>query len=190
MQTDKDREEQQLLKKLVGACEADEKMESGIIIEACSHENELIAWYACKAIGVQQDVDGIEQLMKVLSEPAQSFGEDMSDKRLVAAWSIAKFGYEKVGAKLTAATKADSELLRIGAVDALGEIGDPRAIEHLVQAILSDTYEVALWASLAAAKMGEIGLPNLETALDQVSCGKKIILIEDAIRKIQGRRFA
>ena len=155
------------------------------LIELCLTDDAIVSWYACKSIGALSIEEGIPALMSVLAKPAIQVDETNTDRRLIAAWSIGKFPYETVESYLSSALASSNELLRLGAADAYGELRDSRAIPLLGRAIASDSYEVALWASLSLAKIGTEALPVLESMLSNDIDDERKIMVTDAIYKLR-----
>jgi len=173
---------------LVSSSEGGEGLPDAVLVELIKSENALASWYACKAIGSRRIEAGIDGLLSVLETDAPLLDDHETDRRLIAAWSLAKFGFDKVGAKLIGAYDSGNELLRLGVVDTLGELRDERGLKTVIFAIQNDDYKVALWAALSAAKIGRVALQPLKELLTLNPSSDRKILIQDAIEKIEGAK--
>lgn len=173
-----------LTAKLIACSEGSPELPEEVIVELCNSENELAAWYACKAVGALGIVEGIGALLRVLNEPRTKIGENEADKRLISAWSLGRLGFDAAGDRLQSEYENASTLKKEGIVDALGEMRDVRALPLLSKAIEEEPYDVVLWATLAASKIGDGAKPILVDLLEREDRGDRKILLQDAIEKI------
>jgi HEAT repeat protein len=156
-------------------------LSSNFLVEAIAEETDPTAqWFLVKGIGQLRVSEAIESLLAVCRAPEVEMGK--TSLHAICAWSLGKIGppaYDKV---LTLLSDPNWETRRT-AVDALGEIGDVRAIPVLCHALERDEYKVKIWAGLSLAKMGPSALPclnRIKGEADQVGQ----IIASDAIVKI------
>lgn len=169
---------------VISAAEGVRGVREDFLIELAKSENQLAAWYASKAIGVLRVSEGIPALLNNLAKPAERLGKNQTDVRLISAWSLGNFPFEEVGDLLFLALESENDLLREGAADAFGELGDPRPITRLLELVRDDVWNVAKWAALSLAKIGEKSRFSIENALMEVEQESRKRLLQDALNKL------
>jgi hypothetical protein len=157
------------------------------LIEAIAEERDPTAqWFLIKGIGNLKSPDGIESLLAISRAPEVEMGN--TSLHSICAWSLGQIGPAAYSSVLALLSDLDPETRRT-AVDALGEIGDVRAIPALCAALERDEHKVRIWAGLSLAKMGPSALPCLNRIKsDDDEVGR--IIAADAIGKIGQRRVA
>jgi hypothetical protein len=162
-------------------------LSGSILLEALAIEEDPAAqWFLVKGIGVLQFSSGVPEVLRVCRSPEK----DMRHTSLhaICAWSLGRIGVLAYHPVTELLKDPDPETRRC-AVDALGEIGDPRAVPALCAALERDEHSVQLWAGLSLAK---IGIPALQ-CLERLAKGPDepvSLIASDAIGKIGRKEFA
>ena len=152
------------------------------VLDALASESDPLAqWFLVKASGLLRSAKAIPLLIRICKDPERDFGE--TSLHAICAWSLGKIGRPAFDAAIELARAANVEARRT-AVDALGEIGNVRAIDVLCSALQHDEHQVQLWAGLSLAKMGNEALSCLERIADERGGETREIAL-DAIRKIR-----
>jgi HEAT repeat protein len=122
------------------------------LIKALGDEDEDVCMNAAEALGEIGDTRAVGPLIKNLS--ARTFGRssinDTKTSQLSATWALADIGVAAVEPLIKALGDEDDDV-RWLAADALGEIGDERAVEPLIKALRDDNVHCA------AEALGNIG---------------------------------
>jgi hypothetical protein len=143
-------------------------------------------WFLIKAVGILKLATGLSEVLRLCKLPEVEMRH--TTLHAICAWSLGRLG--------TSAYEPVAELMndpipetRRCAADALGEIGDKRAIQRLCTALEQDDRPVKLWAGLSLAKMGDTALPCLER-LAKASDALVRQVAADAIDKIGRKELA
>jgi hypothetical protein len=140
----------------------------------------LAKWYLIKGLGIRESIRGISLIIQVCKEPEVEFGH--TTLHAICAWSLGRIGQAAFAPVMDLLREADIETRRC-AVDALGELKKPQAIETLCSCLERDEWVVQLWAGLSLAKIGEEAVPHLHQIITR-SKPKTRLLALDAIIKI------
>lgn len=168
---------------------ASRRIEQDFCIKALEWETEPLAqWFLIKATGVTKLRSALVHILRICENPDVEFaaGAGATSLHLIGAWAVGQIG-ESCTDSVLELLKDDQEQIRRFAVDALGQIGGakPAVLEALGQALENDNQEVALWAALSLAKLGEPSLPILRRILVSKEV-HRIGYALDAIIKIDG----
>jgi HEAT repeat protein len=162
-------------------------LSENFLLQALAEEKDPTAqWFLVKGIGILRLSRGVPEILRVCKSP----DKDMRHTSLhaICAWSLGRIGASAYESVAELFNEPDPETRRCAA-DALGEIGDKRAIPKLCEALERDHHKVRLWAGLSLAKMGDTALPCLESLAKGPDESVRLIAA-DAIEKIGRKEFA
>jgi HEAT repeat protein len=154
-------------------------------LKGLTSEDPYVVWYAIKGCGLKRVTEAIPKLIQTLEEPCEPLGSDKNtDLRRIAAWSLAKIGFEGLLPYLPRIQKDANSLLREGLADTLGMTGDRRAVPYLDQLMEDEDYPVRLWAALSLAKLGDVSIPVIQKHLTDSPDLKTAVYLLDSLKKI------
>jgi len=154
--------------------------ESFLMDILATEKSNSLRWLAVKGLGVVRSKAATSRLIQLCKEPDENF--DHTSLHAICTWSLGRIGISALNDVMELLKESDAETRRC-AVDALGEIKHPIAVEKLAKALTDDEYSVKLWAGLSLAKIGDDALPNLHDIFSQSDNETKLIAL-DAILKI------
>lgn len=158
-----------------------EAVSEQVLIKALATEsNFLIRWFAVKGLGIRQSESAVAYITQICREPEQDFGH--TSLHSICAWSLGKIGISALSPVMSLLSSPNTESRRC-AVDALGEIGSPLAIDALCTSLREDEYSVQLWAGLSLSKLGSQSLSCLHTMLKDGGTKLRLVAL-DSILKI------
>lgn len=150
--------------------------------------NPLAQWFLIKAAGVMRLSHALEYILHICKNTDVEFKTTAgtTSLNLIGAWAIGQIGESCTDSVLSLLNEEQEEVRKF-AVDALGQIQDakPTVLAALGQALEYDKQEIALWAALSLAKLGEPSLPILNRVLSSKDIDR-IGYALDAIIKIDG----
>src|SRR5439155_22919102 len=113
------------------------------LLEALAVETDPAAqWFLVKGIGILRLSSGISEILRVCRLPEKEMRH--TSLHAICAWSLGHIGASAYDSVTELLKDPDPETRRC-AVDALGEIGDARAVPALCSALESDEHKVQLW---------------------------------------------
>jgi hypothetical protein len=152
-------------------------------IKALKWETYPIAkWYLIKAVGILKLKSSIPLLLEICRMHDEKFND--ASLHLITAWSFGKLGEYSFKPIIEEFKKSKNFETKKCIIDALGEIGNPKAIDILTIAFKEKDDEIKLWAALSLAKIGKKSLNTLYYLYNSINNLKDKILILDAILKI------
>lgn len=158
-------------------------LSSDFCIEALKWENYSIAkWYLIKAVGILKLKSSVPLLLEICRMHDEKI--DDTSLHLITAWSFGKLGECSFKPIIEEYKKSKNLKTKKCIVDALGEIGNPKAIDILISAFMENNHEIKLWTALSLAKIGKKSLNALYYLYNNTNNFKDKILILDAILKI------
>jgi hypothetical protein len=86
--------------------------------------------------------------------------------------------------------KDEDEVIRFGAADTLGRIGNTRAVEPLIEALKDENYAVRGWAALALGRMGDTRAVEPLTEALKDKDDRVVHLAAEALEKLKGEKGA
>jgi len=140
-------------------------------------------WYLIKAVGILKLKSSIPLLLEICRMHDEKLNSDAS-LHLITAWSFGKLGEYSFKPLIEEFKKSKNLETTKCIVDALGEIGNPKAIDILTIAFKEKDDEIKLWVALSLAKIGKKSLNTLYYLYNSINNFKNKILILDAILKI------
>lgn len=186
-------DDQQVLQRYVGMNEAEkiqflssyiedvDTVSEQVLINVIESESSpLIKWFAVKGLGIRQSKIAVSYLTRLCREPEQAF--ENTSLHAICAWSLGRIGMPAFDAVMSLLNDPSIESRRC-AVDALGEIGNPLAIDALCKSLMDDEYQVQLWAALSLSKIGKDALPCLHSIVKNCDPQLRLIIL-DAIIKV------
>jgi len=176
--------QQELLSRVIAASEGTLTISEDELVNAIDNVDPFISWYAAKAVGRCNVPSGVPKLVEALGRPSEPLGDNETDLRLISAWSLGKFQFEIVWDCIYPLLQTDNTLLRAGIADALGQLGDARALPALVKLSKDGPYEVRLWAALALSKIGDPARPYLRSLLEEAGTQADALIYVDALEKL------
>jgi HEAT repeat protein len=151
------------------------------LISALSVEQTALAkWFLVKALGIMRSTQGIPHILNVCKDADIDF--DHTSLHAISAWSLGKIGLSAFGPVMELLDESNVETRKC-AVDALGEIGSPLAIDALCHHLKKDEVQVQSWAALSLSKIGNAALPCLHKVIVGANLRTRLIAL-DAILKI------
>jgi hypothetical protein len=152
-------------------------------VNALKWETHPVAkWYLIKAVGILKLKSSIPLLLEICRMHDEKFND--ASLHLITAWSFGKLGEYSFKPLIEEFKKSKNLKTTKCIVDALGEIGNPKAIDILTIAFKEKDDEIKLWAVLSLAKIGKKSLNTLYYLYNSTNNFKNKILILDAILKI------
>lgn len=139
-------------------------------------------WYLIRAVGILRIRSAVPLVIKICSEPNEKFSK--SSLHLIAAWALGRIGEDAIEPLILELKTSKNIQMTVCIVDALGEIGSPKAIPSLDAAFRKKEPEVKLWAALSLAKIGKRSLDTLYNLYFDSKDPSETILVLDAIAKI------
>jgi HEAT repeat protein len=139
-------------------------------------------WREFRDWGDRRDAAHVDELIKAISSPDDDFPESESLRR-VATWALGRMGFDALAQHRELAASPNS-WLRAGYAEALGETRDARAAGLLANLALDADREVALWAALSLAKIGEDAIPAIRRCLNERLDFFHDAQLVDALRQI------
>ena len=129
------------------------------------------------------DLDGIEELIKSCGE-----GNGLAQQKVRRA--LERIGWPAVDPLIQALLHADYTVIRMRSAEALGHIGDVRAVEPLIQALRDKDTAVQWRAIEALADIGEPAMESLHFATEDenedVRWGATRAIKDIKIKKLHG----
>ncbi len=149
-------------------------------------EERVVRANCARALGSLRDPRAIEALIQALDDDADLV-------RRSAASAIGYIGYpldEAIAALVKTLTTDEERDVRASCADALGNLGDPRALEALIQA-LDDDENVRLAAVDALRKLGSDASPAIPLLIEAMRDADRLfaVRVADALRSITGESF-
>jgi len=141
------------------------------VLEA--EDDPVCKWYAVRALGQLKAREAMTVLLNILQEPDTEFDE--SSLHRICAWSLGQIGTPATMGVLELLEGSHSTATICGAVDALGEIADARAVPTLGRYLVSGDRQQSLWSGLALGKIGQSSLPVLLESLN--GADKELVFI-------------
>lgn len=153
------------------------------VLDALTEEKEpALQWFLVKGIGILKLARGTPAILRICRCPEREMQH--TSLHAVCAWSLGRIGLSAYDSVVELLNDPDEETRRCS-VDALGEIGDKRAIPALCAALQRDEQRVKLWAGLSLAKMGDSALSCLKPLAKEAGSEEYVRLIaRDAIEKL------
>lgn len=150
-----------------------------------TESNPWAIWYLVKGLGIIKSSTAIPDIILLCNKPNVILNH--TSLHLICAWAL---GQIKVGVfELLPPLLNGTYDTRLCAIDAFGELRDPRSIEILSSVLLKEPDEkLRLWAGLAISKIGTDAIPALDIAFQQCEDEDTSLIIIDAIIKIGGEK--
>ena len=157
------------------------------IDEALSSKDFYLQWVGAKAAGLSENPKWINKLEKLA---VASLGHREPDLNTIAVWAIAKM--PKDLATILYKDWADSERMesRRAAADLIGEARLPEGANTLASLLDDREDEVAKWAALSLAKLGEISAKTLERVAQNTDRFTTLVYCLDALVKLLRHELA
>jgi len=149
-----------------------------------TEDDPVCKWHAVRALGQLQAREAMTALLNVLREPDTEFDE--SSLHRICAWSLGQIGPAATTGVLTLLDNSHSTATTCGAIDALGEIADAKAVPALASYLGCADRQVSLWSGLALGKIGQSSLPVLSDSLK--GADKELVFIVVDILAIIGTK--
>ena len=145
-------------------------------------QNPIAKWYIIKAVGLSKNLNQLEFLLDV----GRAVDTEIRKTSLhrIAAWSIGQLGSATLKSVIQRYEKAEHDYEKAFLIDAIGEIGDARAVPFLARAFESTGFKVRMWTALSLAKLGEASLPVLHDLLRKEMPLASRLLLLDALDKL------
>ncbi|MGD8815301.1 MAG: HEAT repeat domain-containing protein [Anaerolineales bacterium] len=156
------------------------------LIEALSYERDAeVRKQAAEALGRMGAQEAVEPLIALLSDSTSRNFVSWNDS---AVQALAQIGAPAMEPLKSALEHSKLVEVRAGVAEALGEIGDPQAIDRLLASLWDSKPIVRSMAAQALAKIGEPAVPRLIRILELH--GKHApIATADALKQIMGQDF-
>ena len=127
------------------------------IIKSLNDESEDVRFEAVKALGRIKSSYVMEPLFNALKDREYSVRKEAlrSIERINPNWRESKI-YNKIFQELVNSLRNDEDIERINSINALGELRDIRAFEHLIELLDESDYETRIKSMYALIKIGDV----------------------------------
>ena len=138
-----------------------------------TEDDPVCKWHAMQALGQLKAREAMTVLLNIFQEPDTEFDE--SSLHRICAWSLGQIGEPATMGVLELLEGSHSMATICGAIDALGEIADARAVPTLARYLVSGDHQQSVWSGLALGKIGQSSLPVLLESLN--GADKELVFI-------------
>lgn len=167
---------------ILSAIENYEDHDEQVFLRGLESRDVYVVWAAIKGCGLKRIQASIPKLVETLGKPSVPL--ENTDCRRIAAWSLAKMGFDRLAPYVSDIDQEPNPLLREGFADALGMTRDERALSILDRLLEDEDTDVLLWVALSLAKLGKAALPIIKRHLERDPPFSKAVYLIDALKNI------
>jgi HEAT repeat protein len=161
--------------------EAGQSADRAEIEMALTSADPYLVWMGCKAAGLTGSDHWASHLRRVAIERYPGNEPDLNS---IAIWALAKIDGNAAEDFWREMSLSESANARRAAADLIGEMKADRGLTTLSRLLGDADPEVASWAALSAAKLGQISIPVLEVTINATSSERIFLYCADALLKI------